>query len=121
MNSTNQNTLWTEKYRPTSLNEYYISKTQLNIVKTWIQDFINNTDDIKPFLILYGTAGIGKTTLAHLILNKYNFDIIECNASDFRSKKNLAESIGQIEKVSVCSQESTKKHLNQKCLKKPQL
>ena len=50
----NQNTIsWLEKYRPKTLSEYYIEKNQLNIVKTWIKDFRNNTDDAKPFLILY--------------------------------------------------------------------
>jgi replication factor C subunit 1 len=94
--------IWTEKYRPQVLTDYYITKKQLDVVKKWIRDYRDNTDDIKPFLILYGTAGIGKTTLAHLILKKYNYEIIECNASDFRSKKNLSESIGQISSVSIC-------------------
>ena len=72
----NQNTIsWLEKYRTKCLSEYYIEKQQLDIVKTWIKDFRNNEDDAKPFLILHGTAGIGKTTLAYLILNYYNYEI----------------------------------------------
>ena len=105
----NQNTIsWLEKYRPKTLSEYYIEKNQLNIVKTWIEDFRNNTDDAKPFLILYGNAGIGKTTLAYLILNYYNYEIIECNASDTRTKKTIRETIGQISKISVCVDEKNK-------------
>ena len=99
----NQNTIsWLEKYRPKCLSEYYIEKQQLDIVKTWIKDFRNNEDGARPFLILHGTAGIGKTTLAYLILNYYNYEIIECNASDTRTKKTIRESIGQISKVTVC-------------------
>jgi len=93
--------IWTEKYRPKTLSEYYMPIKQLATVKKWIKSYIAKSEDSKPFLILYGTAGIGKTTLAHLILKKYKFDIIECNASDSRSKKNLQELIGQIGKVSV--------------------
>ena len=105
----NKNTIsWLEKYRPKCLSEYYIEKQQLEIVKTWIKDFINNEDDSKPFLILYGTAGIGKTTLAYLILNYYDYEIIECNASDTRTKKTIRESIGQISKISVCVDEKNK-------------
>ena len=96
------NISWLDKYRPTTLDNYYISKAQLNVVKTWIDDFRNNTEDAKPFLILYGTPGIGKTTLAYLILNFYDYEIIECNASDSRTKKNIRETLGQISKVTVC-------------------
>jgi len=106
--SINNNISWLEKYRPKTLAEYYVDKDQLNIVKTWIKDFRNNTEDAKPFLILYGTAGIGKTTLAYLILNYYDYEIIECNASDTRTKKTIRESIGQISKVSVCLDEKNK-------------
>ena len=98
----NNDISWLEKYRPSNLSDYYITKQQLDVVKTWIKDFRNNTEDSKPFLILYGTAGVGKTTLAYLILNYYNYEIIECNASDTRTKKTIRESIGQISKVSVC-------------------
>ena len=97
-----QNTIWTEKYRPKTLTDYYISKKQMEIVKEWITELKNNEPDAKPFLILHGTAGIGKTTLAHLILQKYGYEIIECNASDIRSKKQIRETIGGISKVSVC-------------------
>ena len=101
------NTLsWLEKYRPQTFSDYYISKQQLDIVKKWIKDFRNNEKDAKPFLILYGAPGIGKTTLAYLILKYYNYEIIECNASDVRTKKTIRESIGQIGKTSVCIDDS---------------
>jgi DNA polymerase III delta prime subunit len=103
MECTNNNTIsWLEKYRPKSLSEYYMSKKQLDVVKEWIKDFRNQVEDSKPFLILHGTAGIGKTTLAYLILEYYNYEIIECNASDTRTKKTIHETLGQISKVSVC-------------------
>jgi DNA polymerase III delta prime subunit len=98
----NTNTLWTEKYRPTSLSEYYIAKEQLDRVKEWIMEFKNISEVTKPFLILYGTPGIGKTTLAHLIFNKFGYEIIECNASDTRTKKHIKEMIGGISTYSIC-------------------
>ena len=101
----NNDISWLEKYRPTNLSDYYITKQQLDVVKTWIKDFRNNTEDAKPFLILHGTTGVGKTTLAYLILKYYDYEIIECNASDTRTKKTIRESIGQISKVSVCIDE----------------
>ena len=107
-NSNDSNISWLEKYRPKKLSEYYMSKKQLDVVKEWIKDFRNNVEDAKPFLILHGTAGIGKTTLAYLILEYYNYEIIECNASDTRTKKTIQETLGQISKVSVCLDEHDK-------------
>ena len=101
-NYDNNTVSWLEKYRPQLLTDYYISKKQLDVVKTWIKDFRNSNDSAKPFLILHGTTGIGKTTLAYLILKYYDYEIIECNASDARTKKNIRESLGQISKTTVC-------------------
>jgi len=102
--------IWTEKYRPKTLSEYYMNKMQMEKVKDWIHNLrkiekSDNEDDNsipKPFLILYGSAGVGKTTLAYLILEKFGYDIIECNASDTRSKKQIREMLGGISSVSVC-------------------
>jgi len=105
-NNNNNNISWLEKYRPKTLSDYYISKKQLDVVKEWIKDFRNESEDAKPFLILHGTAGIGKTTLAYLILEYYNYEIIECNASDTRTKKTIQETLGQISKISVCMDEN---------------
>ena len=100
--SNRQDLIWTEKYRPKTLSEYYVQKSQLDKVKEWLDDLSDKSDaDPKPFLILYGTAGVGKTTLAHLILQKYGYEIIECNASDTRSKKQIRDMIGGISGVSV--------------------
>lgn len=63
--------LWTEKYRPKTMNEYYINDFIIGEIDDWIKGFINKTQIIyKPVLLLHGTAGIGKTTLAHLIFQK---------------------------------------------------
>jgi DNA polymerase III delta prime subunit len=97
-----QDLIWTEKYRPKTLAEYYINKPLLDRVKEWLEDLkdVSNPEP-KPFLILYGTAGVGKTTLAHLLLQKHGYEIIECNASDTRSKKQIRDMIGGISGVSV--------------------
>ena len=40
-------------------------------------------------ILISGAPGIGKTTAAHLVANLLNYDILELNASDTRSKKLL--------------------------------
>jgi len=71
-----KHTLWTEKYRPDTL-EGYIGNDDF---KTSLQQWIS-TNDV-PHLLLCGGAGTGKTTAAKLIVNNINCDYIYINCSD---------------------------------------
>jgi replication factor C small subunit len=71
-----QHTLWTEKYRSQTLDQY-IGNDEL---KTTIQSWITKNDI--PHLLLYGKAGTGKTTLAKLITQNIDCDMMYINASD---------------------------------------
>lgn len=88
-------TLWTEKYRPTKLDDYVGNEH----LKTKVAGYLEN-DDI-PHLLLFGRAGTGKTTLAKLIVKSIDCDYMIINASDennvemVRTKvKNFASSMG---------------------------
>ena len=71
--------LWVETYRPKSVSEYvFRDDSQRTTVNQWIKD------KSIPHLILSGHAGIGKTTLAKVLLNELEIDpldIMEINAS----------------------------------------
>jgi DNA polymerase III delta prime subunit len=71
--------LWTEKYRPKRINEYVYKDTgQKRQIETWIKD------GSFPHLLLSGSAGIGKTTLAKILINEIgipDYDFLEINAS----------------------------------------
>ena len=74
-----ENTLWTEAFRPNTLegyigNEHIIEKVRI---------FINSGD--VPHLLFYGTAGTGKTTLAKIIAGSVDADVMYINASDENS------------------------------------
>ena len=73
-----KNTLWVEKYRPTSLESYIGNKH----LKTKIEDAIESGD--LPHLLLYGKAGTGKTTLAKLLVKNIDCEYLYINASDAR-------------------------------------
>lgn len=102
INNKNDYILWTEKYRPKTLETYLGNKELVKLIREWIEKHRRKEYDVERFLILHGSPGVGKTTLAHIIYNTYDYDIIECNASEQRSKKKVAEKIGTIGKVSVC-------------------
>ena len=89
------NSLWVEKYRPNTL-ENYIGNEHL---KSKVEHYISSSD--LPHLLLYGKAGTGKTTLAKLLIKNIECDYLYINASDennvetVRTKvKNFAATIG---------------------------
>lgn len=72
------NSLWVERYRPSTLANYVGNEH----LKEKVKGYIENGD--VPHLLLYGRAGTGKTTLAKLIVNSTNCDYMLINASDER-------------------------------------
>jgi replication factor C small subunit len=74
-----ENTLWTEAFRPTTINGYIGNEHIIDKVKI----FIKNGD--VPHLLFFGPAGTGKTTLAKIIANSVDADIMYINASDENS------------------------------------
>jgi len=74
-----ENTLWTEAFRPDTLEGYIGNEHIIEKVKI----FISNGD--VPHLLFYGSAGTGKTTLAKIIANSVDADLMYINASDENS------------------------------------
>jgi len=95
------NDLWIEKYRPKTLEDYFIEEEYLNKIKKWLTNYTNNIEEVPPFIILVGKPGIGKTTLAHLIYNEFDYEIIELNASDIRNKKQIKETFAKYSKFKI--------------------
>ena len=74
-----ENTLWVETFRPDTLDGYIGNEHIIDKAKIWIQ-----SGDV-PHLLFYGSAGTGKTTLAKIIANSVDADIMYINASDENS------------------------------------
>jgi DNA polymerase III delta prime subunit len=86
--------LWTEKHRPKTIAECILPDR----LKTPFQEYVN-TKQI-PHLLLSGSAGVGKTTVAKALCNEIGADYIVINGSDesgidvFRTKiKDFASSM----------------------------
>ena len=71
-----KHTLFTEKYRPDTLEGYIGNDDFKSSLQQWI-----DSNDI-PHLLLCGGAGTGKTTAAKLIVNNINCDSLYINCSD---------------------------------------
>ena len=83
--------LWVEKYRPNTVDGYvFRDDAQKQQVKQWI------TDKTIPHLLFSGNAGIGKTTLAKILLNQLeinDLDVLEINASRTNSVEDVRDKI----------------------------
>ena len=71
--------LWVEKYRPKNLDGYvFRDEHQRKQAQTWIKE------KSIPHLLFSGAAGIGKTTMAKILINELeipDYDVLEINAS----------------------------------------
>ena len=70
--------LWVEKYRPHKIEECILP----DALKKTFQEFSKNKE--VPNLILSGTAGVGKTTVARALCEEVGCDYIVINGSDDR-------------------------------------
>jgi len=68
--------LWVEKYRPKTIEECVLPER----LKTIFQEFVDKGEF--PHLILAGTAGTGKTTVAKALCEQLGMDYLFLNGSD---------------------------------------
>lgn len=83
--------LWVEKYRPNTLNGYvFRDNNQRQQIESWVKE------KTIPHLLFSGNAGIGKTTLAKILLNLLeinDLDVLEVNASRVNSVEDVRNKI----------------------------
>ena len=113
---------WLTKYKPKNFSDCLLKSDDKKQMTSWLEFLIkkptenkNNIDTGKKptgkkkkstprsknkldtnCLFLHGPPGIGKTTIAKLLFKKYNFDVLEFNASDTRTAKTIQESLDKV-------------------------
>ena len=83
--------LWTEKYRPNDIDGYvFRDQAQKEQVATWIKE------KTIPHLLFSGAPGVGKTTLAKILIHQLGideYDVLEINASRENSVDTIRDKI----------------------------
>lgn len=108
--------MWVDKYKPASTKNIIGQQGGSSNVKkllTWLQNWQKNQlGDKRPPMpspwakddsggyykaaLLSGPPGVGKTTTAHLVCKELDYDVLELNASDARSKKSLDQLVSEL-------------------------
>jgi DNA polymerase III delta prime subunit len=68
--------LWVEKYRPQKIDDCILPDR----LKTTFKDYVSKGE--LPHFLLFGTAGVGKTTVAKALCNEIGAEYIILNGSD---------------------------------------
>jgi len=77
-------TAWTEKHRPTSLDEIVGNPTAVAELRKWADAWQKNRPE-KKAVVLQGDPGIGKTSAALALAGEMEWSVVEMNASDSRN------------------------------------
>lgn len=105
--------LWTVKYAPNAMSQICGNKGQVEKLQNWLRNYPKNmkanfqkrgADGNGGYrsVMIHGPPGIGKTTAAHLVAKLEGYDILEYNASDTRSKKQMEETMrGVLDNTSI--------------------
>ena len=81
---------WTEKYRPKDLKGVIGNPSAVNALRGWAESWERGIPE-KRAVVLMGTPGVGKTTSAEALALEMGWDIVEMNASDQRTGKDIEQ------------------------------
>jgi replication factor C large subunit len=84
-----KNIPWCEKYRVRVLGDVKGQELAVDKVKVFLRNFPK-----KKSVVLHGSPGVGKTSLAYAIASEIDAEVLELNASDLRNKQKIGEIVG---------------------------
>ncbi|MFQ5815780.1 MAG: replication factor C large subunit [Candidatus Hydrothermarchaeaceae archaeon] len=84
---------WVERYRPQQVREVAGNPSAVEAAVGWVDAWKRGIPK-KKGLLLYGPAGVGKTSVAYAIANELGYDLIELNASDARTHDVINRIVG---------------------------
>jgi len=86
-------TAWTVKYKPKSLSEVVGNRETIVKFEKWLKSWEKGVPDQKA-AFLHGPPGIGKTVTVEALANDLEMELIEKNASDYRTEDKIRQFAG---------------------------
>jgi len=86
---------WTEKYRPNKVSDIVGNRESTSKFVKWIDSWETGSPPAKRAVLLYGPQGVGKTSLVHALAKERDYDLVEMNASDWRTAKKIERVAGR--------------------------
>ncbi len=80
---------WIIKYRPKRIEEVVDQEQAKRLFIPWLRQWLSGRPPEKKAVLLYGPAGVGKTSLVEAAAREFKLELIEMNASDFRRKEDI--------------------------------
>jgi replication factor C large subunit len=75
---------WTQKHKPETLSEIIGNKNVKQKFFTWLKSWTKGVPK-KRAALLYGPPGVGKTVTVEVLAKQLNMELVEKNASDYRT------------------------------------
>jgi replication factor C large subunit len=85
---------WSSRFRPCTLKEIAGNERAIRQLQTWLKSWKKGIPKQRA-AFLYGPPGVGKTCSVIALADDLGYDLMEVNASDYRTKKNLDALIGR--------------------------
>lgn len=86
-------TAWTVKYKPKSLSEVVGNRETIAKFEKWLKSWEKEVPEQKA-AFLHGPPGIGKTVTVEALANDLEMELIEKNASDYRTEDKIRQFAG---------------------------
>lgn len=77
---------WTVKHKPTSLKEVVGNKEAIEKLVEWVKSWDKRIPE-KRAAFIYGPPGVGKTVSVEALANDLRLELVEKNASDYRTEE----------------------------------
>jgi len=84
---------WTVKHKPRSLSEVVGNEEAIQRLVTWVKSWEKSTPKRRA-AFLHGPPGIGKTVTVEALAKDLNMELVERNASDYRTEEAVQKFAG---------------------------